>query len=286
MRCAYYSLGDPLDLALLDARVTTLMQEIDAAIPEIDPDAAAYIAEVEATDGEPLEPEVKTAYNSFVVGCKEDGIWDAIKASCIMAGARTLQGALIPLVGTAPTNLNFVESDYDRKTGLKGDGVTKYLLTNLSDKNDIGGTGNHFLIWQADGATELAGTAGHTTSGATRLYHTSGFPLRLRVRSSAFFDAVPTVSDAVLPLGSFGVARDVDTVYTFADNRLLDPQEAYPAQVFLEELDYVWRLYHSYTGHAVSSLRVAFYSIGEVVDLALLDARVSTLMSDLATALP
>lgn len=72
-----------------------------------DPDAAAYIAAVEAADGQPLEPAVKTAINSFVVGCKADGIWAAIKAACILAGARTLSGALVPLAGTAPTNFNF-----------------------------------------------------------------------------------------------------------------------------------------------------------------------------------
>jgi hypothetical protein len=44
--------------------------------------------------------------NAFVKGCKADGIWSAIKASCILAGADTLAGALVPLVGAAPTNFN------------------------------------------------------------------------------------------------------------------------------------------------------------------------------------
>jgi hypothetical protein len=73
-----------------------------------DPDAGAYIAAVEAADGQLLEFGVGKAINDFVVGCKQDKIWDAIKASCILAGARTLTGALTPLVGTAPTNFNFV----------------------------------------------------------------------------------------------------------------------------------------------------------------------------------
>jgi hypothetical protein len=67
---------------------------------------------------------------TFVNGCKADGIWNAIKASCILAGARTLNGALVPLVGTAPTNFNFVDWCYNRKTGLVGDGSTKYLDSN------------------------------------------------------------------------------------------------------------------------------------------------------------
>jgi len=61
-----------------------------------DPDAQAYITAVETADGQALETAVRTAINNFVVGCKADGIWNAIKASCILAGARTLAGALVP----------------------------------------------------------------------------------------------------------------------------------------------------------------------------------------------
>jgi hypothetical protein len=35
-----------------------------------------------------------------------------------------------------------------------------------------------------------------------------------------------------------------------------------------------------------SDARIAFYSIGEALDLALLDARVSTLMTDIGAAIP
>ena len=95
-----------------------------------DADATDYLAAVQAADGQVLEPAVRLAVNSFVKGCKADGIWTAIKASCILAGARTLAGALVPLVGAAPTNFNFVSGDYNRKTGLVGDGSTKYLDSN------------------------------------------------------------------------------------------------------------------------------------------------------------
>jgi hypothetical protein len=77
-----------------------------------DADAVAYIAAVEAADGQALEAATRMAINSFVKGCKADGIWTAIKASCILAGARTRLGALTPLAGTAPTNFNFVDGDY------------------------------------------------------------------------------------------------------------------------------------------------------------------------------
>jgi hypothetical protein len=53
----------------------------------MDPDAAAYITAVETADGQALEEKTKIAIDNFVLGCKADGIWDAIKASCILAGA-------------------------------------------------------------------------------------------------------------------------------------------------------------------------------------------------------
>jgi hypothetical protein len=102
----------------------------------LDADALAYITAVEAADGQSLESSVKIALNSFVKGCKSDGIWGAIKASCIMAGARTLSGALVPLKGASPTNFNFVSGDYNRKTGLKGNGITKYLDSNRNNNAD------------------------------------------------------------------------------------------------------------------------------------------------------
>lgn len=85
-----------------------------------DADALAYITAVETADGQSLEYGVKTAINSFIVGCKVDGIWNAIKSSAILAGARTLTGALVPLKGTAPTNFNFVSGITTGRRGWWG----------------------------------------------------------------------------------------------------------------------------------------------------------------------
>jgi hypothetical protein len=91
--------------------------KISASYPT-DQDALNYVLAVENIDGERLEQKVKIAIENFVVGCKNDGIWDSIKESCLIGGARTLEGALLPLRGNSPTNINFVSSDYNRKTGI------------------------------------------------------------------------------------------------------------------------------------------------------------------------
>jgi len=97
---------------------------------QFDADASTYIEAVEAADTQALETGVRYAINDFVIGCKNDGIWDAIKACCILAGARTLAGALVPLVGPDPNSFYFVAGDYNRKTGLKGNGSNQYIDTN------------------------------------------------------------------------------------------------------------------------------------------------------------
>jgi hypothetical protein len=100
-----------------------------------DPDASAYIAAVEFADGQSLEDTVKIAINAFVVGLKTDGIWNSVLASCIMMGARTIEGAIVPLKGPTPTGFNFVSGDYNRKTGIVGNGSTKYIDTGFLDEN-------------------------------------------------------------------------------------------------------------------------------------------------------
>ena len=111
-----------------------------------DADAQAYITAVEAADGQSLETAVKDAYNAFFVGCKSDGIFSALKASCILAGARTVSGALVPLVSTmlSPTQNGTAGGwSYNRKTGLTGNGTDNYLNSNRNNNADP--QNNHHL---------------------------------------------------------------------------------------------------------------------------------------------
>jgi len=72
-----------------------------------DPDAIDYLNRVAAADGASVEVGIAQAIDAFVRGCKADSAgyagdptrsnWDAIQASCVMCGARTLSGALVPL---------------------------------------------------------------------------------------------------------------------------------------------------------------------------------------------
>lgn len=252
-----------------------------------DPDAQTYLAAVEAADGQALEGDVALAINDFVVGCKLDGIWDAIKASCILAGARTLSGALVPLVGTAPTNYNFVSGDYNRETGLVGDGSTKYLDSNRAATADpqnnchgavfantaltVSGTGAYFGSRDTVSGFNRNGVLVSRPSGASQLNFSakSGFNSG-NLATHVGLIGVSRSSSSAESARSGGV--DIDFNVTSAT------PGANSTAIFAQN---TFGVINNYV-----DARLSFYSIGEALDLALLDNRVSTLMTDIGAAIP
>jgi len=238
-----------------------------------DPDAVSYVAAVEAADGQDLEFGVARAINDFVVGCKNDGIWDAIKASCILAGARTLAGALVPLVGTAPTNYNFVAGDYYRETGLKGDGSTKYLDSNRNNNADPQNS-KHISVYASDWGSISGGFIGSdsTGTGHSHLYGTGVKYFRLH--TATFYSYAPATTAPFM-----GASRYSSAEYDVRINNLnlvaprtSEPPSATAIKVF-RTVNY-------------SNARLSFYSVGESLDLAALDTRVSNLITAIGAAIP
>jgi hypothetical protein len=246
-----------------------------------DPDAAVYIAAVEAADGQSLETATKVAIHSFVKGCKADGIWPAIKASCILAGARTLTGALVPLVGTAPTNFNFVSGDYNRETGLVGDASTKYLNSNRAGNADPQDS-SHAAIYATTVNTGIRWYAGSNDSatGSTNFFS--------RLSATEFRSRNSTVGIARAStnvVGLIGLSRGSSGSYeTRANMANLTVTQTSQAPSSAD-----WGIYLSLgyaPAGAYSNARLAFYSIGESLNLALLDARVTALINAFAAAIP
>jgi hypothetical protein len=268
-------------------------QYLGAAVS--DADAQAYLRAVETADNQgPLEQGVQQAVNQFVIGCKADGIWTAIKASCILAGARTLTGALVPLVGTAPTNVGglFVSGDYNRKTGLVGNESTKYLNSNragnadpqnsysmavsLSSINTTGAAG--FYAGNGGGgtgATNLGrGFLGTATEHFTRCRSTTNSAL------SGAMGANPPVT------GLFGVSRSSSSEYTVRTGQANFTKTATSETPPSENVFVYCRNNGSNSPELYTNARINFYSIGESLNLVLLDARVTTLVNAFAAAIP
>jgi hypothetical protein len=258
----------------------------------LDPDAAAYITAVETADGNTLEDAVKTAINTFVVGCKADGIWSAIKASCILAGARKKEGAFIDLKSATQilTNNNFVDGDYDRKTGLVGNGSTKYLNSGRIN-SDQPQDNSHISAWVSTVATSSGsqfpiyiGSFGNASDNTNGSLHIG------RSENNGNFSGRGTSNTFESNLGSGtatglkGIARSSSTSFTYRNNSASatvnrnsqTPGNA-PVLVFAIGVSPV---------KEYNNGRIAFYSIGESLDLALLDTRVTTLINDFAAAIP
>ena len=248
-----------------------------------DADAQDFInrviaADVAAGNTSGLEVGVQDAYNAFVVGCKADGIWSAIKASCILAGARTLNGCLVPLVGTAPTNNNFVSGDYNRKTGLVGNGSTKYLDSNRNNNADPQNNNHNCLyISSANNVTQvLMGTTGGVFTGANSILNSGGNIFTRNRTSSA------RVLGTATPLGLLGTSRSSSSEYVSRYNKL-NTTTGSSSQI---PQNFNVCVFAGFGPDSPSNSRISFYSIGESLDLALLDARVTTLINAIAAAIP
>jgi hypothetical protein len=248
-----------------------------------DTDAAAYIAAVEAADGQALEERTRKAIDDFVLGCKADGIWTAIKASCILAGARTLSGALVPLVGGAPTNFNFVSGDYNRKTGLVGDGSTKYLDSNRANNADPQNNNHNAVYLSAIGSglrSYMAPAEGYAVAGSNTLGNTGTNGLYGLSRSvgGGGIAAVGILAPGNMLLG---IARSGSTDATARIAR-----QSYPV-TGTSSAPSSGNLWIYASGEPQKSgARLAFYSIGESLDLTLLDSRVTQLITTFAAVIP
>jgi hypothetical protein len=192
-----------------------------------------------------------------------------------------LAGALVPLVGTAPTNYNFVAVDYNRETGLVGNGSTKYLDSHYVYPVEY--LSNHHI-------------AVYSTSSVSSTMHLAGLDeaskrVRIGFANNVFYtsaNSTTVFSSSTAASGTIGLARASASSFTRFDNKTAATVTANSSSSISSVNSYV---YTTNTGTNTpqiyySSARLAFYSHGESLDLALLDARVTTLMSDLAAAIP
>jgi hypothetical protein len=270
-----------------------------------DTDASNYIDAVEAADQADtpgigaMETAVRYAINDFVIGCKNDGVWTALKNSCILSGAKTLEGSFIDLKSCTKvlTNNNFADGtysgsnyttgDYNRETGLLGDGTSKYLNSNRNNNVDPQNS-RHAAVFATTRNTEDTFRAYirvvFAAEGGTQIF--SGTLSKL---SSRLADATSVTTTANLHSanGFFGVNRSGSTQYQARGSTT--NETIAQSSVALGSANYYVFAGNNQTGPFIdlyATARLAFYSIGESLDLALLDARVSALITAFGVAIP
>jgi hypothetical protein len=177
-------------------------------------------------------------------------------------------------VGAAPTNNGFIGigTDYVRKTGLVGDGSTKYLDSNRAGNTDPD-TNSHISVYNTTtGTGYYIGANGPAEANQLEsgLVYFQNRSVNVPPGATGFYGAERT--------GSVLTGRAVNTnaTSTASAGLLTSPSSTYA--IFARNISGVPAAY--------TNARLAFYSIGESLDLALLDARVTDLINAFAAAIP
>jgi len=242
----------------------------------LDPDAKAYLLAVEESDGIPLETGVLIAVNNFVVGCKSDGIWDAIKSCCILAGARKVQSALIPLKGTAPSKTYSTQEYYERDIGISGSGgsINTNRANNADPQND-----KHVAIFVSRGFTSGSGSSyvGGYMSQTGNNFYGCGSACYYHACNSA--TTANNTGSGTTSNHFRGVARNNSSNFqSFVTTSSTGGSvSTYTAASVAQNSNNITVLSSAALG------RISFYSIGEYLDLTLLRTRVINLINDINT---
>ena len=188
---------------------------------------------------------------------------------------------LVPLKGSAPTNFNFVTDDYDRITGLKGDGSTKWLNPHIAESNDfLNNRSISTYVHPGDNTAKLTCLIGNGAGGgdnATSIF-TEPDGLVSRSQNSAAFrpSGVPAV------VGLIGNTRGGSAEFTTRYNGIsTDTSRA--TTTLTGNLNF--GVFARSGGDSRTAERLRFYHIGTDINLSALDARVSALMDTIEDAL-
>jgi len=232
------------------------------------------------------------AFDSFISGCKADGTWDSLRASCVIAGWSNLSGALTPLrpaFDKGPTSVNFVNADYNSEFGLLGNGVDKYLNTNRDNTTDLRNN-KHLSVYLTSGMSatsiEVAlgsrGLAGILPSGTSLLYTNADNNMYYEVNTTSLTDT-PVISGVGSLPGFIGATRSGSASFIARGNGT----EILASQSSLAPVSGAYAVFARTpeSPDRYSTCRLTFYSIGLSVDLGLLDRRTTILMSGIQNAI-
>ena len=260
-----------------------ILRPLASGFTPADADARTYVAAVRTADGQPLESAVAKAVDAFVLGCKADGTWTALSHCCLLAGPRTIAGCCVALKGTAPTSNAFGAADYNRETGMKGSTAnTKYLDTNVNH-NTFAQDNFHVAAWATEAMTASSTMyylgAGSSGTGASAIWATGG---ALQMRNQNGSAQSPGVSTDQTT-GLLGATRSGSSTFTMRWGANSSGAGTRTSQTPHNGNIHVFR--DSAIGSQYSDARIAWYSLGTNIDLALLRTRLTTYLSDIAAAI-
>jgi len=205
-----------------------------------------------------------------------------------MAGARTVAGAITPLVGNAPTNNNFVAGDYSRTLGLLGNGSNKYLATgyNNNDTTNFPQNDSHISCYittsQTNGSGVFVGTQS-TLGGILSIQYgtTTNILFRNRATTGRTFSSAALGFQAATRNNSANFSSRV----TYSGGNVSDATTTAVSSTPSSQLFGVFCGFNITTPNSFSNARMSFYSTGKSLTIANLDTRVTTLMNKLSSVI-
>ena len=158
-----------------------------------------------------------------------------------------------------------------------GNGSTKYHDSNRNNNTDPQDS-KHLAVWRTS-QTQQAALIGNNTStnGASWIYDgTTGDTFRLNTNPSVVLSAAAFPST-----GFIGTTRSNSSQISYHFSGATTTASSTSQSPLNENISVFRGVVNQYTGS-----RMTFYSIGESLDLAALDSRVSTLMTSINSAIP
>ena len=264
-RLATYHAGPALDLATLEALQDTLITEVAEA--QFSAEAANYFSRLVAA-GDTTHYAYRQPLANYIDSLVTLGgaYWDDMKSSASFVGVG-IQGVTVPLRSGMPvlTNNNFVVGDLDQLTGLKGDGSTKYLATNVA------GT----AISQNDASISVYIKESHTAGGGFLLGNSTQSAV-LRANATQRLHGSTALGTTPTP-GLYGAARSTSTDIDVRSNAT-DYSAAVTSTAPNAGLIGIFAL----GTIASSNPRLATYHAGFALDLATLEGLQETLITEIA----
>jgi hypothetical protein len=242
--------------------------QVYTSSPDFSAEAQNYFDRLD-TAGDTTYTAYKQPLANYIDGLVTLGgaYWDTMLSSTSFVGVG-IQGVTVPLRDgmTVPTNNNFVASDLNQLTGLKGDGSTKYVNTGLSSS----------VMSLNDTSISVYQTTASTTDTNWLLGNKHFSALRsngnMYVNGPVAFIGAP-VSPSLYG-GSRASSTNIDTRANGTTSNVAN------TSLSIGTADYLVFGYNS----ASSDARLATYHVGPALNLATIEGLQATLLSEIRTA--
>jgi hypothetical protein len=253
-------------------------------IGQVDNETLIYLSVVESRDGEPLESSVKGVLLRFVKKLKDLSLWNEINTLNLLCGARTLNGALVPLKGTYPEQPSaFGSFNYNRVTGLRSTNANFVVFTNVLGV-ELLAADNHIAVYVTQNTTntatvDLIGNFIFTSGGIGLSKSGSAGGIISRNNGSSSNTTVAPHWSAPSLIGTARSNTSNYTVRVAKSNRTIANTSLPQSSLSTSEI----RVY-SHTNN-FGDFRIPVYSIGKSLDLASLEGEIEIFLADLKAVL-